>query len=246
MALTEDTPRTYELGDVNELPVAASTTIYEGSAVGDNGSGYARPLQAGDPFRGFAEAKVDNSTGSAGDKNVRVLTRGKIKASISGLAITDVGADIYMSDDGTFTKTAGSNTRIGVVHRWVSSGVGIVAFDVAETQTVGTSEIAADAITSAKIADDAVSLEHLDSGITPTHIVVAAGEHTTTGGGASEEITVTGATSSDLAVCVLKTQGATPRVIKTAAAGTNKITVTFDGDPSTDHVVTYLLLRAAS
>ncbi|MDH5541966.1 MAG: cytoplasmic protein [Nitrospinota bacterium] len=123
-----DLARPFELGDINELPVLATDIIYEGSAVGDNGSGYARPLVAGDPFRGFAERKVDNSTGAAGDKNIRVLTRGLVQLSIGSLAITDVGKDVYASDDDTFTLTQGSNTRIGYVYRFVSSGVGIVAF----------------------------------------------------------------------------------------------------------------------
>ena len=129
--LATDTPRSYEQGDVNELPVIATDIIYEGAAVGDNASGYARPLVAGDPFRGFAEQKADNFAGAAGDVSVRVRESGKVQLAISGLAITDVGKDVYASDDNTFTLTQGSNTRIGYVHRYVSSGVGVVAFDVA-------------------------------------------------------------------------------------------------------------------
>ncbi|MDZ7804297.1 hypothetical protein [Thiohalophilus sp.] len=110
----------------------ASDIIYEGAAVGDNGNGYARPLQAGDPFRGFAEQRADNASGSAGDINVRTREIGKVELSISGLAITDVGKDVYASDDNTFILTQGSNTRIGYVHRWVASGVGVVASNTAK------------------------------------------------------------------------------------------------------------------
>lgn len=127
--LAANTPRDFELGDINEFPVIAADIIYEGAAVGDNGSGYARPLVAGDPFRGFAEKKADNSGGSAGDINVRVLSKGKVKLAISSLAITDVGKDVYASDDNTFTLTPSTNTRIGYVHRWISTGYGIIAFD---------------------------------------------------------------------------------------------------------------------
>lgn len=127
--LAANKPRDFELADINELPVIADDIIYEGAAVGDNGSGYARPLSAGDPFRGFAESKVDNTDGSAGDLNVRVKSRGKVKLAISSLAITDVGKDVYASDDDTFTLTQGSNTRIGYVYRWISTGYGIIAFD---------------------------------------------------------------------------------------------------------------------
>ena len=123
-------PRTYEIGDRNHAPVVASDILYEGAAIGDNGSGYARPLNAGDPFLGFAVEDADNSAGAAGAINVWLRTEGRIQLAISGLAITDVGKQVYASDDDTFTLTATSNSRIGRVLRWVSSGVGIVAFEV--------------------------------------------------------------------------------------------------------------------
>lgn len=129
--LSKDKPREYYQGDFHEFPVVASDIIYQGAAVGDNSSGYARPLVAGDPFRGFAEQKVDNASGSAGDKYVRTKTRGMIRLSIASLAITDVGKDVYASDDDTFTLTQSTNTRIGYVHAWVEAGVGIIKFDAA-------------------------------------------------------------------------------------------------------------------
>ena len=128
--LAVDKPRTYELGDLNEFPVIASDIIYEGAAVGDNGSGYARPLVAGDPFRGFAIENVNNSTGAAGDKRVKVKKWGEIVLSITSLAITDVGKAVYASDDDTFTLTAGSNSHIGFVSRCQATGSGVVAFQV--------------------------------------------------------------------------------------------------------------------
>ena len=73
--LAKDTPRDYQLGDMEEYPVIASDIIYEGAAVGENGSGYARPLAAGDKFLGFATRNADNSGGSAGD--IRVIVRKK-------------------------------------------------------------------------------------------------------------------------------------------------------------------------
>ena len=131
--LTADTPRDYQTGDIEEYPVIASDIIYEGAAVGENASGYARPLVAGDVFLGFAEQQVNNSAGSAGDKTVRVVTRGRIKASVGSLAITDNDrVAVYMSDDNTFTKTSTSNSKIGYVSRFISSGVGIVDFFATE------------------------------------------------------------------------------------------------------------------
>ena len=126
--LAADAPREYYQGDFHDFPVIAADIIYKGAAVGDNGSGYARPLQAGDPFRGFADYKADNSTGAAGAVYVRTKTKGRIKLAISSLAITDVGKDVFASDDNTFTLTQGSNTRIGFVSSWIATGEGIIEF----------------------------------------------------------------------------------------------------------------------
>lgn len=130
--LAADVARTYELGERNHIPVIAADIIYEGAAVGDNGSGYARPLVAGDPFRGFCKYRADNSIGAAGAVKVEVVHEGRIELAISGLAITDVGKPVYASDDNVFTLTATGNSYIGRVIRWVSTGVGIVDFCAAK------------------------------------------------------------------------------------------------------------------
>lgn len=127
--LATDKPRAYELGEFNSFPVIAADIIYEGAVVGDNGSGFARPLAAGDPFLGFAIEKVDNSAGAAGDKRVRVHDEGKIRLPIASLAITDRGKPVYASDDDTFTLTASTNTYVGSVVRWEATGFGIIAFN---------------------------------------------------------------------------------------------------------------------
>jgi hypothetical protein len=127
---TESQALSLVTGDTQEYPVIAADIIYEGSAVGENGSGYARPLVAADPFLGFCVEEVDNSAGAAGAKDVKVLTRGKTRLPIAGLAITaNDRPAVYASDDNTFTLTAGSNSLIGYVSRWVETGVAIVEFD---------------------------------------------------------------------------------------------------------------------
>ncbi|MBN46305.1 MULTISPECIES: hypothetical protein [unclassified Methylophaga] len=131
--LAKDTPRDYQLGDMEEYPVIASDIIYEGAAVGENGSGYARPLAAGDKFLGFATRNADNSGGSAGDIRVIVRKKGNVRLAISALAITaNDRPAVYASDDNTFTLTSESNSLIGKVSRWVSTGVAIVEFDAME------------------------------------------------------------------------------------------------------------------
>jgi len=74
--------------------------------------------------------------------------------------------------------------------------------------------------------------------------VIASAIHTTAGGAAAEVITVTGALATDVVVATLHTKGSTPRIIVTAATGTDDVTVTFDADPSTDHLINYVVYRA--
>ena len=164
--LAADKPRAYELGEVQEYPVEASEIIYEGAAVGENASGYAQPLEAGDPFLGFATVIADNSSGSAGDINVKVRKMGYIVLPVTGSSITsNDGPVVYASDDDTFTLTASTNTSIGNVSRWISGTTCLVYFDTGRgPATVDTTDIAAEAVTLAKMAD--LTRGHLISGQT--------------------------------------------------------------------------------
>lgn len=130
--LPADKARQYLPGDQEDYPVIASDIIYEGAAVGENASGYARPLEAGDVFLGFAVETADNAAGSAGDIRVRCRTKGRIRLPVASLAITaNDRPAVYASDDDTFTLTATSNSLIGYVSKFVSSGLGDVEFDAA-------------------------------------------------------------------------------------------------------------------
>lgn len=130
--LAANKPRAYEQGNRNDLLMIASDIIYEGAAVGIvAGSGHARPLQAGDKFAGFAESTIDNSAGAAAAQRVRVLTEGLIQLAVASVAITDIGKPVYASDDDTFVLTPSTNSYIGRVHRFVSTGVAVVKFDAA-------------------------------------------------------------------------------------------------------------------
>lgn len=101
-------------------PIAASTKIYAGTAVGDNASGYARALVAGDHFFGLAGEEMDNSSGSAGDLNILCQHGMMVELDVTGAAITTVGSKVYASADNTFTTTAGSNSLIGYIREWIS------------------------------------------------------------------------------------------------------------------------------
>ena len=133
--LTADQPRVMEHGYgpvFNELPVIASDIIYDGAAVGLS-SGNCRPLVGGDTFVGFAEKKVDNSAGSAGDKDVLLRTMGIVELDVAGVTgVSDHESIVYASDDNTFTLTSTSNSKIGRVHRWISGTKCMVRFKVAD------------------------------------------------------------------------------------------------------------------
>lgn len=128
--LAANLPRAYELGNRNEFPVIASDIVYEGAAVGIvDATGHVRPLNSADRFVGFAEAKADNSAGSAAAINVRVIESGKVQLTVADAVITDAGQPVYASDDNTFTLNPADGAFVGFVHRFVSTGVAVVSFD---------------------------------------------------------------------------------------------------------------------
>jgi len=122
-----------EVGEnMQEFPVAASTTIYRGSMVTQNSGDDIAALTAGDEFKGHAMEKADNSSGSAGDINCKVLQgKYRLQVSLSGVAQSDATerSIVYASDNETYTLTQGSNSPVGRVVRYVSSGVAVVEFD---------------------------------------------------------------------------------------------------------------------
>lgn len=82
--------------------------------------------------------------------------------------------------------------------------------------------------------------------LTAAGTVIAAAVYTTTGGSATEVISLPGLgiTATCAVSVILKTAGATPRTVSRAYAGTNDLTVVFSGDPSNDHVINYIITTA--
>ena len=172
---------------------------------------------------------------SAGDASATISADDYFADAVYSLAVSDLifcqGSDTFqVLSVATIDREAGTIT---------TSSTGIAT-------SVGTSNIVADAVTNAKIADDAVSLENLDSGIAPSHIVVYAGQPTTAGGAAAEAITVTGAAATDLAFVEMVDNGTNNTTIVSAVVTLNTLTVTFSANPGADAVINYQLLRAAS
>jgi len=112
------------------LPVVATDIIYAGAAVAESGStGTIRPLVAADTFVGFAEEKVDNSAGAAADKDVQVRMKGVVRIPVAIVAgIADLGANVYASDDDTFTLSSGGNSIIGQICKYDTGTYCFVSF----------------------------------------------------------------------------------------------------------------------
>lgn len=120
----------------NDLPAVATDIIYNGSAVGIS-SGNARPCTTSDEFAGFCVEQCDNSAGSAGAKRVKVLAKGYIKLSVTGVsAVTHINDAVYLTDDDTFTLTSSGGLQIGKVYRWISGTTCIVYFEALGSRSV--------------------------------------------------------------------------------------------------------------
>jgi len=131
MALSADTNIIKELGSLTALPVAASTKIYQGAMVGVNpATGYARGYTSGDFFAGHAEEQADNSASAvAGAINVNIQKGNySLQATLSGVAVTDVGKEVFAVDDNTLTLSK-TGARVGRVLRYVGTNTCIVEFE---------------------------------------------------------------------------------------------------------------------
>jgi predicted RecA/RadA family phage recombinase len=107
MALSKDTPRQYAGAGVYKR--TAGGTVYAGSCLEIDASGNVVASSGGGQFGGFA---LD---GAASGETLEVLQDGEVWVPLSGTAATDLGDAVYASDDGTFTKTATSNMKIGTI-----------------------------------------------------------------------------------------------------------------------------------
>jgi hypothetical protein len=106
----------YASRELIDIPVDDNVNIYKGAFVGlDRSTGYARPLAAGDEFLGVAYKQADNTVSghSAGGINVRLHQLIDVVHTLSGVAVGDIGKDVYASADDTLTLTPTGNSRIG-------------------------------------------------------------------------------------------------------------------------------------
>lgn len=126
------------------LPVKGSTTIFQGSIVAIDASGFAVPGKkaAGLKAAGRAEETVEN-TGKDGEATVRV-TRGVFVFENTGtaankLTAADVLGPCYIEDDQTVTKLATGASIAGLVIRVDDEGVAVeMGFGYAGPATTAT------------------------------------------------------------------------------------------------------------
>jgi hypothetical protein len=129
--LTKDINRVFELGDINELPVLGEELIYQGAAIGcDVATGYAKNLENGDSFAGFAENNCNNSLGQDSEKRVRLRKRGSVLLEIPGITLADINKSVYATNNNSFTLSSTDAVLIGKTSRIEASGLALVEFRV--------------------------------------------------------------------------------------------------------------------
>mgnify|MGYP000929535331 CR=1 FL=1 len=128
---------TGKAGSTALLGVKASSTIYQGSALGDS-SGAARALVAQDAFMGFA---LESATGGGSDGLVKVraclegyLTQSAITGFSGG--VDDIGAAVYMSSDNDLTATSTNNTQIGKIFNYDATNGYTVFFQAVALRSI--------------------------------------------------------------------------------------------------------------
>lgn len=107
----------YQAGDRKDFGVAASVDVYVGAAVVFNG-GYVSPFTTTLALKVFAGVAVEaaaNGSGSAGDLTAQVYRKGVFEFVGSGLAETDIGREVWLSDDQTVTTTPQPYLPMGMI-----------------------------------------------------------------------------------------------------------------------------------
>jgi len=108
---TANVPTRMKEGDILALPMdGAAQTIYQGTLVNRDGTGYAVKAAntSGHVFGGVAsEKKVISATETDGTTKVKCWQKHLHRFAISSVAVTDVGKWVYVSDSQTVTTTAG-------------------------------------------------------------------------------------------------------------------------------------------
>jgi len=155
---------------------------------------------------------------------------------------------VTISRAGSDTVMGAASITLDVRESVVLVPVGTDWIAKANAYNVASAAIGADSITSAKIADDAVSLEHLDSGIAPVEFIKYTGTYDMSSAATTAQaITVTGAsTSTDHAWAVLEGSTNLSAVSRCNVSDANEVTVQLTADPGSSSTLRYWVGRTAS
>jgi len=157
--------------ELRTFRVAGSTTIYKGALVSVQADGYAAPLTAGEKFVGIAYEKIDNSTGSDGDKAIRVFTTGDFDHALSGAAITDIGRPVFASADDTLTFSSNGNSHVGIAQDYVSAGNIILRLDTQRRAVKTVTHVVEDLAANGDIAARAIHSFNKEAWIVAARVV---------------------------------------------------------------------------
>ena len=130
-AATADRDAERSDGIIKSYKVKGSTTIYKDTMVSISG-GYLVPASdtSGYYLVGVAIEKGDNSSGSNGDVEVRVVKTGEFKFNTSGASQADVGKLVYVVDDQTVsTSDPGNSVKAGYIQEFIDSSTVRVRID---------------------------------------------------------------------------------------------------------------------
>lgn len=119
-------------------PVAASTSILEGSVVCQTASAVTAANRANNlTFLGLALRAADNSAGAASAIEVPLLIEGIVKnVAVNDVdATTRVGTPVYATGVNSFTLLATGGTLVGTVSKVISEDVADVFFQAASRQS---------------------------------------------------------------------------------------------------------------
>ncbi len=122
--LTANISRVHRDGRVvDNVPVAASANIRQGSILEIDNSGRVKPATKGasKKYFGVAQAAADNSSGAAGAIKVSVLRDAAVLCDKSGTAVR--GKDAYVIDDNTVTDVSAAASKLGVIIDTTDEGV---------------------------------------------------------------------------------------------------------------------------
>lgn len=122
-------------------PVAASTTLYQGTLAFWNVSGYLDDDTGtgANRFAGIVVRNYDNSSGSNGDISADLHTRGRFLLTGTGFSQASVGYDAFATDNYTVTAApSASGVRIGKITGYVSSTQVYVTIEVDDENETGT------------------------------------------------------------------------------------------------------------